>query len=51
MNIVPDQDLFFVFDDKVVRAMGAAFVHAHHRRRRDEGPLLQRMSPEMAQAV
>jgi hypothetical protein len=28
MNIVPDQDLFFVFDDKAVRAMGAAFDQA-----------------------
>jgi hypothetical protein len=28
MNIVPNQDLFFVFDDKAVRAMGAAFDQA-----------------------
>jgi hypothetical protein len=28
MNIVPDQDLFFIFDDKAVRAMGAAFDQA-----------------------
>jgi hypothetical protein len=28
MNIVPDQELFFVFDDKAVRAMGAAFDQA-----------------------
>jgi hypothetical protein len=28
MNIVPDQDLFFVFDDKAIRAMGAAFDQA-----------------------
>ena len=30
MNIVPNQDLFFVFDDKAVRAMGAAFDQACH---------------------
>jgi hypothetical protein len=30
MNIVPDQDLFFVFDDKAVCAMGAAFGQACH---------------------
>jgi hypothetical protein len=30
MNIVPDQDLFFVFDDKAVRAMGAAFDQVCH---------------------
>jgi hypothetical protein len=28
MNIVPSQDLFLVFDDKAVRAMGAAFDQA-----------------------
>jgi hypothetical protein len=28
MNIVPDQELFFVFDDKAVHAMGAAFDQA-----------------------
>ena len=28
MNIGPDQDLFFVFDDKDIRAMGAAFNQA-----------------------
>jgi hypothetical protein len=28
MNIVPKQDLFFVFDDEAVRAMGAAFDQA-----------------------
>jgi hypothetical protein len=28
MNIVPNQDLFFVFDDKAIRAMGAAFDQA-----------------------
>ena len=28
MNIVPNQDLFFVFDDKDFRAMGAAFDQA-----------------------
>jgi hypothetical protein len=28
MNIVPDQDLFLVFDDKAIRAMGAAFDQA-----------------------
>jgi hypothetical protein len=28
MNIVHDQDLFFVFDDEAVRAMGAAFDQA-----------------------
>jgi hypothetical protein len=28
MNIVPNQDLFFVFDDAAVRAMGAAFDQA-----------------------
>jgi hypothetical protein len=28
MNIVSGQDLFFVFDDKAVRAMGAAFDRA-----------------------
>jgi hypothetical protein len=28
MNIVPNQDLFFVFDDEAVRAMGAAFDQA-----------------------
>jgi hypothetical protein len=28
MNIVRNQDLFFVFDDKVIRAMGAAFDQA-----------------------
>jgi hypothetical protein len=30
MNIGPSQDLFFVFDDKAVRAMGAAFDQACH---------------------
>ena len=30
MNIGPSQDLFFVFDDKAVRAMGAAFEQACH---------------------
>jgi hypothetical protein len=30
MNIVPNQDLFFLFDDKAVRAMGAAFDQACH---------------------
>jgi hypothetical protein len=30
MNIVPNQDLFFAFDDKAVRAMGAAFGQACH---------------------
>jgi hypothetical protein len=30
MNIVPNQDLFFVFDDEAVRAMGAAFDQACH---------------------
>jgi hypothetical protein len=28
MNIVPSQDQFLVFDDKAVRAMGAAFDQA-----------------------
>ena len=28
MNIGPDQDLFFVFDDKAVNAMGVAFDQA-----------------------
>jgi hypothetical protein len=28
VNIVPSQDLFFVFDDKAVRAMAAAFEQA-----------------------
>jgi hypothetical protein len=28
MNIVPNQDLFFVFDDNAIRAMGAAFDQA-----------------------
>ena len=28
MNIVPDQDLFFVFDDEAIRTMGAAFDQA-----------------------
>ena|SRR5438876_11745954 len=28
MNIVPNRDLFFVFDDKEIRAMGAAFDQA-----------------------
>jgi len=28
MNVVSNQDLFFVFDDKVVSAMGAAFDQA-----------------------
>jgi hypothetical protein len=28
MNIVPSQSLFFVFDDKEIRAMGAAFDQA-----------------------
>jgi hypothetical protein len=28
MNIIPDQDLFFVFDDKAISAMGAAFDQA-----------------------
>jgi hypothetical protein len=28
VNIVPDQDLFFVFDDKAIRAIGAAFDQA-----------------------
>ena len=28
MNIVPDQDVFFVFDDEAIRAMGAAFDQA-----------------------
>jgi hypothetical protein len=28
MNIVPNQDLFFVFDDKDIRAMGTAFDQA-----------------------
>mgnify|MGYP003694423387 CR=1 FL=1 len=28
MNIVPDQELFFVFDDEAIRAMGAAFDQA-----------------------
>jgi hypothetical protein len=28
MNIVPNQSLFFVFDDKEIRAMGAAFDQA-----------------------
>jgi hypothetical protein len=28
MNIVPNQNLFFVFDDKDLRAMGAAFDQA-----------------------
>jgi hypothetical protein len=28
MNIVPNQDLFFVFDDKEIRAMEAAFDQA-----------------------
>ena len=30
MNIGPNQDLFFVFDDEAVRAMGAAFDQACH---------------------
>ena len=30
MNIVSNQDLFFVFDDKAIRAMGAAFDQACH---------------------
>jgi hypothetical protein len=30
MNIVPNQDLFFVFDDEAIRAMGAAFDQACH---------------------
>jgi len=30
MNIVPNQGLFFVFDDKEIRAMGAAFDQACH---------------------
>ena len=28
MNIVPSQDLFLVFDDNAIRAMGAAFDQA-----------------------
>ena len=28
MNIVSNQDLFFVFDDEAIRAMGAAFDQA-----------------------
>jgi hypothetical protein len=28
MNIVPNQDLFFVFDDEAIRAMGTAFDQA-----------------------
>jgi hypothetical protein len=28
MNIVPNQDLCFVFDDEAIRAMGAAFDQA-----------------------
>jgi hypothetical protein len=28
MNVGPDQNLFFVFDDEAVRAMGAAFDQA-----------------------
>jgi hypothetical protein len=30
MNIVPNQELFFVFDDKAIRAMGIAFDQACH---------------------
>ena len=30
MNIVPSQNLFFVFDDKDIHAMGAAFDQACH---------------------
>jgi hypothetical protein len=30
MNIVPDQELLFLFDDKAVSAIGAAFDQACH---------------------